>query len=280
LDEKKWTGNQIIGGKYRYQQFIEITGWLGEEHMTSLKDLGMRVKSYEGEINVRTYPSNEFPNIAKELNRYSINKHNFGNCFNKDGTSQITPKLKSGVKRIFDDCRSNPDWKGCDIWGYFGERTFYKEECNNLIVIYTDGYPFHSDNLAISNSSFLWKTPWKKELHLLDLPDIKSKIMSNPDQYGLKTNTQGLSNLKVLVIGSQAKGKLNNHQGNLDYHERILIRELWRDWLVKMGVKEDNFDMLFMKDCDENAVRDRLPVFEKAFKKPLQTLNSKIKNRE
>jgi len=65
----------------------------------------------------------------------------------------------------------------------------------------------------------------------------------------MKPATTDLEHVRVLIIGGKDQSNGDNR------YEKELVRFLWSNWLQKMGVKQKNFQMLFMDECDTPSLK-------------------------
>jgi len=247
LDTTKASGNSVDMGKYRFENFISIAEKFGKYYIKLITESSKRLNTYDEKIHLRTHPVADFPNVNEYLIDFKLNKNTLGN-YVKTNESVIPTSLKNSVNNIFIDCAEkynnnhNGGYPGSNIYSYFQKKDFYIHNNKNLLIIFTDGYPYHDHNKQHKDRFFLENTLWKRQLHNKDLSEIES-LFEADSTLGLKKATENLKNLRVLIIGTQPKG------ANPVSFEKDLMTFLWSDWLQKMGVEEHNVKLLFMEDC-------------------------------
>lgn len=255
LDETQDSGKGGIMGKDRWENFIDFTELFGDVYTEKILTSTKKLNQYNEEIHIRTHPTTDFPQVDGYLVDIKLDKRSIQSPYNvKEDRAVITSNLIKNVKGIMEDSRrkyknaSTDLWPGSNIYDYFKRKSFYNPEDQNLLIIYTDGYPYHKDNNRKQGQYFLKSTHWKTRLHNMDELELKNKFQSNPS-LGMKAATTDLKHLRVLIIG----GKDATNGDNL--YEKELVKFLWSDWLQKMGVKQKNIQMLFMDDCDTPSLK-------------------------
>lgn len=263
LDERKRNGNGLGGimGKDRWENYIDFTEIFGDVYTQTILNSSRKLQRYNEKIHIRAHPTTSFPLVDQYLINIDINKNTLGNEFNvKLDPEVIQTKLVENVKGIMDDARSkyeDPDkgWIGSNVFDYFKRKEFYNPEDQNLMIIYTDGYPYHHDNKEKDGQYFLpcSRRSWKQDLNGMNKTELEQAFQQD-STLGMTAATTGLEYLRVLVIGAkdQTKGKSRCTE---NIYEKELLEFLWSDWLQKMGVKSSNIQLLFMEDCETNNVR-------------------------
>jgi len=252
LDEKKESGKGGIMGKNRWENFIDFTKLFGGVYTEKILTSRKKLHKYNEKIHIRTHPTTDFKLVNQYLKDIELDKKSIKSSYNiKEDKSVITSLLVKNVEGIMNDSRStygNEVWPGSNIYDYFKGKQFYNPEDQNLLIIYTDGYPYHDDNDQKEGQYFLKSTPWKTRLHNMDQDQLKEKFEANPN-LGMKPSTTGLEHLRVLIIGGKDQTR------GVNPYEKELVEFLWSNWLQKMGVKQKNIQMLFMDECDNPSLK-------------------------
>lgn len=251
LDETRSTGRGGIMGKDRWENFIDFTRLFGEVYTKSILNSKKKLYKYKEKIHIRTHPTTNFNLVDQYLVDILLNKNTLKSEYNlKDDQTSITTQLVKNVEGIMDDSRrkynknanSRNLWPGSNIYEYFKQKDFYEPKDQNLLIIYTDGYPFHEANRNRTGEYFTAKTDWKIKLHNMNELELKNKFETNPN-LGMKASTENLENLRVLIIGGK------DQTNNSNPYEKDLVEFLWSNWLQKMRVNKNNIKMIFLEDC-------------------------------
>ncbi|MDA9986701.1 hypothetical protein N9E11_01585 [Crocinitomicaceae bacterium] len=255
LDETRTSGKGGIMGKDRWENFIDFTKSFGDVYTEKILTATKKRNQYNEKIHIRTHPTTDFRLVDEYLKDIELDKKSIKFSYNvKDDKTVITSQLVKSIEGIMKDSRKKYNinairqnkWPGSNIYDYFKGKQFYNPEDQNLLIIYTDGYPFHEDNLNKKGQYFTKNTHWKTELHDMNQAQLKDEFEANPN-LGMKAATADLEHLRVLIIGGKTKGS--------NIYEKELVQFLWSNWLQKMGVKQKNFQMLFMDDCDTPSLK-------------------------
>ena len=245
LDHTMSSGNEVCFGFKRHENFIKFSKIFGDIYIQTILDSKRPARTYDEKIHLHTHPVADFPNVNQYLTDINITKNNLQE-YVLDNNLFISSTLKNNVAAIFADCGEKYNGKtgkksypGSNIFNYFKEKDFYKRDNKNLLIIYTDGYPYHRKNHE--NEEFRPTKPkWKTNLHDKDESELWS-LYEQDSTIGLKPATEDLNNLRVLIIGAETKGT--------NQYEVELLEFLWTSWLHKMGVQKHNVKLLTMKQC-------------------------------
>ncbi|MDC8002726.1 hypothetical protein POV27_01560 [Aureisphaera galaxeae] len=146
-----------------------------------------------------------------------------------DLLDEITPAYVSKSKEIYELSIKDRDYIGSDTWGFFKNnvRDFCIEnDSRNILIILTDGYMFHKNNLREKDHLTTYLTPQYVKSENLNSINWKAKM--DQKNYGFLVAENDLSNLDVLVLG------INPIEGNV--YEDDLIKEYWQKWFREMKV--------------------------------------------
>ena len=249
LDHTMPSGNGKPFGMTRCDNFIRFSEIFGKKYISTIQASKRPERTFDDKIHLRTHPVASFPFVHNYLTDFVINKESISRYVLHD-TLEISSTLKNNVASIFDDCgkkyngKKYPnDYPGSDIYSFFKQKDFYISDNKNVLIIYTDGYPYHQDNKGHDTEYFTAISPgWKQSLHGLDENELWS-LYGQDSTIGLKPATSNLNNLRVLIVGGETKGD------NGKAYEKDLMNFLWTSWMQKMGVKRHNVKLLFMDEC-------------------------------
>lgn len=147
----------------------------------------------------------------------------------KEKILQISNKYDSISRLIYETALNDKNYVGSDIWRFF--KTKVKDFCiepghRNILVILTDGYIYHKDNVIKDGKLTTYLRPQ-------DIRD--NKLTSNnwldtykKSNYGFIPANSNLESLEVLVLGINPDPK--------NPYELEVINKYWNDWLAAMGV--------------------------------------------
>jgi hypothetical protein len=171
--------------------------------------------------------------MNSEINTLANNmKMSFArNDISKESIATIGPVYNQGSTKIYQLALKDKQFIGSDIWSFFKNKV--KDYCikpnhRNLLVILTDGYIYHKDNVIHMGNRTTYLTSELISAARLNEPRYAELI--GEKKFGFIPATDGLDDLEVLVLGIQpARGKK---------FEEDVINKYWTDWLTGMGVKK------------------------------------------
>ena len=148
----------------------------------------------------------------------------------KKSLSEIETKYNKISSEIYNTAIVTKEYPGSDIWGFMKYKVndyCIKDKYRNILIILTDGYMYHENNVIKGNrSSYLLSRTIKK--YRLNKNDWQEKIKKN--NYGFIKVNDNLNNLEVLVLG------INPSKNNP--FEFDVIKTYWSNWFKEMGVKK------------------------------------------
>ncbi len=253
LDETEYSTK--VFNKYRYEAFTDAAKIFGECYVDFIQKSGKPLVTYNENFQISSHPQGTFDIDSYLSNsKIELNKNNLGDYL-LENKNVIPDTLVKNVAGIIDQCRrtynGSGKWPGSDTYSFIEDKSnYYVEGKKNLLIIFTDGYPFHEDLEPMESKWFLGDSPaWKKSLHGKTKLEVRSFLDNNANA-GLESATQGLEHLSVLVIGTMTQGHNNSIM------ERDLISELWKNWFVKMGVNSNNVQVISMEECTTNKLQN------------------------
>jgi hypothetical protein len=175
-------------------------------------------------------PANsEINSLAAEL-RFSFSKANA----TSDLISSVSSTYKANCSKIYKLAMSDRNYVGSDIWGFFSDRVAdycIKPGARNILVIMTDGYIYHADNLRRQGGQYTYITPGLIRKVGLSNSDWQEKLTASG--FGLLPAIQGLNNLEVIVLN------INSSESNRN--DKELLELVWSNWMQQMGVSRFQF---------------------------------------
>lgn len=128
----------------------------------------IKIKFNKDHIKVFFYPVPTGPGIATTAEKLDVNFADFDKAQIKEkqaAAGQLTKNFNDGLKTIYDAALADGNFIGSDIWGFFNtqaQKTCVMEGYRNVLVIITDGYIYHKDNLvedkANKQATYITKT--------------------------------------------------------------------------------------------------------------------------
>ncbi|HOZ13366.1 MAG TPA: hypothetical protein PK784_01135 [Tenuifilaceae bacterium] len=166
----------------------------------------------------------EINNIINGL-RLTLDKNNIS----KGKIDSLPIRYNELTSKLYNQAIKDGKYIGSDIWGFFKEKV--KDYCvsnqhRNILVIITDGYAYHKDNiLDVANRSSYLTT---KKINQLNLNNSNWESIFNQKDIGFITKRNDLENLEVLVLG------INPYKTNP--FEFDVIKTYWTKWFKEMGI--------------------------------------------
>lgn len=151
----------------------------------------------------------------------------------------VSPKLFDSIKEnyftkpqeIYELAIADGKYVGSDTWSFFKNKV--KDYCiddsyRNILVILTDGYMYHKDNLKKEANLTTYLTPRDIRNFKLNTSTWNNRFAN--EEYGFIPAEENLGNLEILVLG------INPDKKN-PYEEEVIMK-YWSDWFNKMGVEK------------------------------------------
>jgi hypothetical protein len=172
-------------------------------------------------------PANsEINSIIDEL-RISINKNNVTNKM----IETLNEKYSDACNKLYELAIHDNNFVGSDIWGFMKNKVndyCISTEHRNILIIITDGYIYHKDNIINDGNRGSYLTT--KKIRQLGLNTSNWEVVLKDKDCGFIVKNSDLDNLEVLVLGINA-------YKNSPFEEDV-IRTYWENWLTGMGVKK------------------------------------------
>ena len=126
-----------------------------------------KIKFNKDHIKVFFHPAPTDPNTAKLAQQLEVNFAEFDKAQIQEkmnAASDLTKNFNSYLKTIYDAAIQQSNFIGSDIWGFFNtkaQKNCVMDGYRNVLVVITDGYIYHKDNLnedkANKQSTFITK---------------------------------------------------------------------------------------------------------------------------
>lgn len=132
---------------------------------------------------------------------------------------------------IYETAITDDTYVGSDIRGFFKNKLqdyCVEEGYKNVVVVLTDGYVYHKDNITKEQNRTSYLTPKTIKNFKLNTSNWKEKLQTK--DYGFLPLNQNLENVEVLVLGVNPNKK--------NPYEEDVIKEYWKKWLTEMNVKK------------------------------------------
>lgn len=191
--------------------------------------------------------------ITNELRFHFTRNNTDSSLINQMGCRyiELIPEVYETV--IEDSGSIEKNYKGADLWTFFknnAEKYCMKPDHRNILVVLTDGYLFHEDNVSSGNRVRQLLPSTTKKLRLTD-NQWRQKFTEN--DYGFDVPDVNLASLEIILVGLNPSTKSKN------IYEEDVMQAFWEKWFLEMGVKQDN--ILIRKSDLPTNVRDLLHGF-------------------
>jgi len=149
----------------------------------------------------------------------------------KDEILKTSKKYTEICNNIYETAITDDSYVGSDIRGFFKNKLqdyCVEEGYKNVVVVLTDGYVYHKDNLTREQNRTSYLVPKTIRSFKLNKGNWKEKFQSK--DYGFLPLHKNLENVEVLVLGVNPSKK--------NPYEEDVIKEYWKKWLTEMNVKK------------------------------------------
>ncbi|WP_440121891.1 hypothetical protein [Tenacibaculum sp. Ill] len=149
----------------------------------------------------------------------------------KDEILKTSKKYTEICNNIYETAITDDSYVGSDIRGFFKNKLqdyCVEEGYKNVVVVLTDGYVYHKDNLTKEQNRTSYLVPKTIRSFKLNKGNWKEKFQSK--DYGFLPLHKNLENVEVLVLGVNPNKK--------NPYEEDVIKEYWKKWLTEMNVKK------------------------------------------
>ncbi len=186
-----------------------------------------KVRQMNDKIQVFFDPEPQNQNINKISNdlRYNISRTNVS----LELLDNILSIYSTKPLEIYNLAIKDNSFVGSDTWGFFKKSVkdfCIEENYRNVLVILTDGYIYHKDNIRKEENLTNYLTPQTVRNFKLNNKNWNDRLIN--EGFGFIPATKDLSNLEILVLGINADKK--------NPYEEDLIIKYWSDWFNTMKV--------------------------------------------
>lgn len=186
-----------------------------------------KVNSFDDRIKVLIDPppTNQSTNSILSSLNFKFTKEEADMCI----INYLDTIYDKKVSEIYASAISDANYVGSDIWGLFKNKLYdgvLLEDYRNILVILTDGFAYHKDNLITEGKRTSFLSP--KRIVNQGLNNSSWETTFTNSDFGFITSINSLDDLEVLVIG------INTYDGG-PYQEDV-VRAYWTKWFDEMGV--------------------------------------------
>lgn len=181
-----------------------------------------KIKFNKDHIKVFFHPAPTDPNTAKLAQQLEVNFADFDKTQIQEkmtAATDLTKNFNSYLKTIYDAAIQQSNFIGSDIWGFFNtkaQKNCVMDGYRNVLIVITDGYIYHKDNLnedqANKQATFITKRSLTEGYSLMPVGQIDNlevimlELKTNPvsDFEKMKTTignwfeTMGISKYEIL----------------------------------------------------------------------------------
>ncbi|CAM1341110.1 hypothetical protein [Tenacibaculum aestuarii] len=149
----------------------------------------------------------------------------------KEEILKTAKKYTEICNNIYETAITDDKYVGSDIRGFFKNKIqdyCVEEGYKNVVVVLTDGYVYHKDNLIREQNRTSYLVPKTIRNFKLNKGNWKEEFQSK--DYGFLPLHKNLENVEVLVLGV--------NPSKMNPYEEDVIKEYWKKWLTEMNVKK------------------------------------------
>lgn len=211
-----------------YKRDVDVIKIIAEQMVTHLKS--KKVRKLNDYIRVFIEPENYLDD--KQITLY--NELNFS--FTRKNTTKSTlndfqQKYSTYPEEFYKLAIKDSHYVGSDIWSFFKDKIddfFLKKNHRNILIILTDGYLYHKNNVQIKRNKTSFLTPERIRKQRLNKSDWEERIEKN--KYGYLPISKQFDNLEVLVLG------IHSHNDNI--YEKNVLKKFLSQWFDEMHLKK------------------------------------------
>lgn len=187
----------------------------------SKKSFSKNIKTAKDCFRVKFYPAPTDATINSLAENLDVDLSQFSKTEMEKKMStahDLAKTVNDNMKVIYDNSMKQANYIGCDIWGFFNTKAkpyCVKDGYRNVLVVLTDGYIYHINNLIKEENVATYITP--------------QTLMAKT---ALKPCHQDLSDLEVLFLEVNAEPQT----------DFVKLQETISEWLKGMKVKK--FDIV------------------------------------
>jgi len=192
---------------------IEIVNYMAEIIKGHAVD--QKILPCQDRIKIFFYPAPNDSKIALLSDDLEMDLGRVQPAEKKKLLNEFQEKFKTSLTQVYDATLQGQNWIGSDIWGFFKKQVdtyCIKEDARNIIVILTDGYIYHDNNLLQEGNNYSYIVP---------------KTLTNKNS-GLIVSRQGLEDLEVLML----------EVNPIDPKQQDQMENILSNWFSAMGVQK------------------------------------------
>ncbi len=181
--------------------------------------LGPQILNSRNNIRIFFYPTPNDPKIATLAQNLSIDMASLNGIDKRTALENMKENFLPSLSQIYSlalEQGKKNNYPGCDIWDFFSHKKVdqlcLRSGARNILIILTDGYLYHANNMQQSGNAFSY---------------ISQKTLALPHS-SLIVKRQGLDNLEVLML----------EVNPLAPKQREPIIHVLENWFKTMGVEK------------------------------------------
>ena len=175
-----------------------------------------RILPCQDRIKVFFYPAPNDPQVALLSEQLELDLSKTEMKQKKVRLMAFEQEFARSLKQIYQSTLQAQNWVGSDIWGFFNKAVdtyCIRPDYRNILVVLTDGYLYHMNNLQQEGTAFSY---------------ITNNTLANPQATLLNGRNKPLENIEVYFLEvSPTRAQLEPRM------EQVL-----NDWLHSMGVQK------------------------------------------
>lgn len=222
IDPKKYP-NQSMEFYQRDLGYIELISKKYENHIRNKKSRNINDKI---QLFLDPEPADKELNQKISDLKIAFNRSNA----TKEQILKTSKKYVATCENIYKQAIADDKYVGSDTWGFFKNKIknyCVDENYRNVVIVLTDGYIYHRDNIKKENHKTTYLTPETIKSFNLNTASWKKRFENN--EYGFLSMEENLDDLEILVLG------INPDKRNP--YEEDVINAYWEKWLKGMKVK-------------------------------------------
>lgn len=177
---------------------------------------GNKLPSRKDRMKVMFYPTPDISQVQIISKNLDVNLAKLQAAEKKKVLIEMDTNFSKGLNLLYNQTISSKKWVGCDIWSFFSsgkvDQFCVADSARNILIILTDGYLYHKDNLLREGNNYSYLLP--KDLQVN--PNIE-----------LMVKRGGLENIEILFL------EINDF-----YQQEELLKSKIGNWLKGMGVQK------------------------------------------
>jgi hypothetical protein len=214
-----------------FERDSALISYLSEYFISQMKTNGTYMA--KGKMRIVFHPNPPDPAISQAAAKLSVDLSKMDVREKKVVYETLRQTVTENVNNIYNTTIRQAIWPGSDIWRFF--KNDVKDiavdpdsSYRNLLVIFTDGYLYHTDSKDNNKNRYAYILPELFDKYRLRNTNNWSKKIDDLD-FGLISKRADLDQLEVLVLEVAPSA---NHKNDED-----IIRKVMDKWFSEMKVK-------------------------------------------